>query len=183
MLWTILVRPPKCYNVLEIMLNWLSLPKLIRLCQEVSWSNYRPDLRLHNFTEPQVPSFGVTAEYPSIWSSTPEKAGYMDTHLSPANALRTRNTYMSYLSGVGYAATRLRGYAVVKTFSLPWNMLVWKKVATQLRGYAVVKTSPPPQNMLVRKEVATRLRGYAVTAQPRSHTFQDLFWSGGVFSS
>ena len=28
----------------------------------------------------------------------------MDTQLSPANALRTRNTYMSYLSGVGYAA-------------------------------------------------------------------------------
>ena len=49
-----------------------------------------------------------TAEYPAILSYTPEKAGYMDTQLSPANALRTRNTYMSYLSGVGYAATRLR---------------------------------------------------------------------------
>ena len=32
----------------------------------------------------------------------------MDTQLSPANALRTRNSYMPYLSGVGYAATRLR---------------------------------------------------------------------------
>ena len=41
--------------------------------------------------------FGVTAEYPSIGSYNPEKAGYMDTQLSPANALRTRNTYMSYL--------------------------------------------------------------------------------------
>ena len=37
---------------------------------------------------------GVTAEYPSIWSYTPEKAGYMDTQLSPTNALRTRNTYV-----------------------------------------------------------------------------------------
>ena len=41
--------------------------------------------------------FGVTAEYPSIGSYNPEKAGYMDTQLSPANALRTRNTCMSYL--------------------------------------------------------------------------------------
>ena len=40
---------------------------------------------------------GVTAEYPSIGSYNPEKAGYMDTQLSPANALRTRNIYMSYL--------------------------------------------------------------------------------------
>ena len=44
-----------------------------------------------------VKKLGVTAEYPSIWSYNPEKAGYMDTQLSPANALRTRNTYMSYL--------------------------------------------------------------------------------------
>ena len=28
----------------------------------------------------------VTAEYPSIGSYNPEKAGYMDTQLSPANA-------------------------------------------------------------------------------------------------
>ena len=40
---------------------------------------------------------GVTAEDPSIGSYNPEKAGYMDMQLSPANALRTRNTYMSYL--------------------------------------------------------------------------------------
>ena len=40
---------------------------------------------------------GVAAEYPSIGSYNPEKAGYMDMQLSPANALRTRNTYMSYL--------------------------------------------------------------------------------------
>ena len=31
----------------------------------------------------------------------------MDTQLSPANALRRRNTYMSYLSGVGNTATQL----------------------------------------------------------------------------
>ena len=53
---------------------------------------------------------GVAAEYPSIGSYNPEKAGYMDTQLSPANALRTRNTYvilaLCLLSG--YAATRLR---------------------------------------------------------------------------
>ena len=42
-------------------------------------------------------SQSVTAEYPSIGSYNPEKAGYMDTQLSPANVLRTRNTYMSYL--------------------------------------------------------------------------------------
>ena len=30
---------------------------------------------------------GVTAEYPSIGNYNPEKAGYMDTQLSPANAL------------------------------------------------------------------------------------------------
>ena len=49
----------------------------------------------------QTPKYGndlgVTAEYPSIGSYNPEKAGYMDTQLSPANALRTRNTCMSYL--------------------------------------------------------------------------------------
>ena len=53
---------------------------------------------------------GVTAEYPAISSYTPEKAGYMNTQLSPAYALRTRNTYMSYLSWSwlrGYAATHL----------------------------------------------------------------------------
>ena len=77
---------------------------------------------------------------------------------------------MPYLSGVGYLAS---GYAIVKTFPHPWNMLVWKKVDTQLArlpfpfvyvstcreksGYAVVKTTPPPQNMLVRKEVVTCL--------------------------
>ena len=36
-----------------------------------------------------------------------KKRVYMDTQLSPANALRTRNSYTSYLSGVGYTATQL----------------------------------------------------------------------------
>ena len=72
-----------------------------------------------------------------------------------ANALRTRNTHKSYLSGVGYAATRLRGYTVVKTFPPPWNMLVWKKVATRLRS---CEDHPSPS-----KYVSKERSGYAAT--------------------
>ena len=56
----------------------------------------------------------------------------MDTQLSPANALRTRNTLCQTCLVL---ATRLGGYAVVKTFPPIWNMLVEKKsryAATQL---------------------------------------------------
>ena len=51
--------------------------------------------RMPSFTRAEM-NQGVTAEYPSTGSYNPEKAGYMDTQLSPANALRTRNTCMSY---------------------------------------------------------------------------------------
>ena len=88
----------------------------------------------------------------------------MDTQLSPANALRTRNTHKSYLSGVGYAATRLHSGQDLPSPLEYASMERSGYAATRLRGYAVVKTTPPPQNTLVRKEVATRLRGYAVTA-------------------
>ena len=65
---------------------------------------------------------------------------------------------MSYVSSVGYSATRIRGNAVVKTFPPPWNMLVWKKVATRLRSYQDV---PSPWYTLVGEKsgyAATRLR-------------------------
>ena len=58
----------------------------------------------HGQSHPIGLNLEVTAEYPAIWSYIPEKAGYTDTQLSPTNALRMRNTNMSYLSGVGYAA-------------------------------------------------------------------------------
>ena len=80
---------------------------------------------------------GVTAEYPSIWSYNPEKAGYIDTQLSPADALRTRNTYMSDHPSPSEFASK----------EMEW-----------LRGYAVVKTTPPPRNLLVRE-----WSGYAAT--------------------
>ena len=60
----------------------------------------------------------------AIWSFTPKKAGYMDTQLSPANAL---NTYMSDMSGVGCA--------VVNTLPPPWEYASAEKsgyAATQL---------------------------------------------------
>ena len=62
-------------------------------------------------------NLGVAAEYPSIGSYNPEKAGYMDTQLSPANALRTRNTCL-------VSAKWLRGYAVVKATPPRRNLLV-----------------------------------------------------------
>ena len=96
---------------------------------------------------------------------------------------------MSYLSGVGYAAMGQRGYAVVKTFPSPWNMLVGKKVATRLRicqdnpstleyvsreksGYAATQLRSrqdlPTPSKYVSKELssyaATMLHGYEVTA-------------------
>ena len=151
----------------------------------------------------------------------------MDTQLPPANALRTRNTYVSYLSCVGYAAKWLCscqylpspmeyvsrekcGCAAMWLHSSQYlhctlPLEVCQQGIKWLHGYAVVKTTPPPQNMLVRKKVASWLcsRGFlhsrvaiftlymyslrqpafCMSAQPHSHTFQDLFWSGGVFSS
>ena len=56
---------------------------------------------------------GVTAEYPSNGSYNPEKASYMDTQLSPANALRTRNTY------VILALCLLSGYAAMQLWRPP----------------------------------------------------------------
>ena len=57
----------------------------------------------------------------------------MDTQLSPANALRTRNTSMSYLSGVGCAATRLRS-----SQDLPSPL---EYASMEKRGYAATQLS------------------------------------------
>ena len=90
--------------------------------------------------------------------------------------LRTRNTGHTCL----VLATQLPGYAVVNTSPPPWNMLVGKK---WLRGYASCQDHPSSLK-LVRKEVKYVSReksGYEATRL--RHTFEDLFWSGGVFSS
>ena len=73
--------------------------------------------------------FRVTAKYPAICSYTPEKAGYMDTQLSPGNALRMRNTYMSYLrscqdllSPLEYASREKSGYAAMQLSRPPLSL-------------------------------------------------------------
>lgn len=78
----------------------------------------------------------------------------MDTQLSPANALRTRNTYMSYSSCVGYTATRLRSSQYLPS-PLEYSMLVGKKVTTRLCRCQ----DHPSLSKYVNKE----RRGYAAT--------------------
>ena len=102
---------------------------------------------------------GVTAEYPTIRSYNLRKLPtWICSYLPLTFQEREIHNYMSYLSGVVYAAmqlsrplptlgiywqgkTWLRSYAVFKTPPPPWYMLVGKK---WLHGYTVDKTTPPP---------------------------------------
>ena len=56
-----------------------------------------------------------------------QKAGYMDTQLSPANAFKNEKYIYVILVWCW-----LRGYAVVKTSPPPWYMLIGNKATTQL---------------------------------------------------
>ena len=78
----------------------------------------------------------------------------MDTQLSPANALRTRNTYMSFLSGVGYAATRLHSSQDLPSPLEYASMEKCGYAATRLRSYQDV---PSPW------DVSREKSGYAAT--------------------
>ena len=98
---TLVIRP-KWNSVFWLAFPACSYTSILRLyrCEQpqrvgIIFSCYGPKLDI------EVTS---TYMYPAIWSYTLEKACYMDMQLSPANALRTRNTYVSYLSCVGYAA-------------------------------------------------------------------------------
>ena len=84
----------------------------------------------------------------------------MDTQVSPANALRTRNTYKSYLSGVGYAATRLHSG---QDLPCPLEYASMEKVATRLRS---CEEHPSPSKYVGKERsgyAAMWLHGYAAT--------------------
>ena len=116
----------------------------------------------------QLPGYAVVNTSPPPWNMLVGK--------KVATKLRSSQYLPSPLKKVA----KLRGYAVVNTSPPPWNVLVGEKWLCGYGRYAVVKPTPPSQNMLVRKEVAMRLRSLGFLC---NHTFQDLFWSRGVFSS
>ena len=79
----------------------------------------------------------------------------MDTQLSPANALRTRNTHKSYLSGVGYGATRLH---MGQDLPSPLEYASMEK-----SGYAATRLRSCEDHPSPSKYVSKERSGYAAT--------------------